>query len=165
MRIKYIDNSYIKKHRKAHILNTTNLQRLSLEKECLQLLEKNYKCNCEQNIQHFPRLIKHINKNEVKITNQGQSLNLITEKINVLDCQTQFNCISYNLQKCKIKYLDPKWTNICINEQGHISIIDFEIVVINNKPISDELDILNKKYSYEEIKNSLYKIYLKRTNE
>tara|TARA_R100000005_G_scaffold95581_2_gene77700 strand:+ start:570 stop:1058 length:489 start_codon:yes stop_codon:yes gene_type:complete len=162
MRVIQKNNNYIKKHRKFPILGTTPEQRLQLEIDSLLLLQKQYKCTCGKNAKHFPEL-KAVNFNKITITNQGLSLNLIKDKIEIYEPIKQFECIHENLKRCKIKYLDPKWTNICINESGDISLIDFEIVVINNEPISLELKELDKKYTYSEIRNKLYKIFLKRT--
>lgn len=63
--------------------------------------------------------------------------------------EEQIECIIYNLKKCKIKHLDiyPNGRNICINNKGIISLIDFDIASIDNNYKSEK--IKNRANEYD----------------
>ena len=79
--------------------------------------------------------------------------------------EEQLKCIIYNLKKCKIKHLDmhPNGKNLCINERGIISVIDFDAAVINNnyksKKIKDSANkYKNNNHYYNNLKKKIISI-------
>ena len=79
--------------------------------------------------------------------------------------EEQIECIIYNLKKCKIKHFDmhPSGKNICLNKRGIISIIDFDMVSINNKskPVKDEITNADEKDIANDFDKDSYYIELK----
>ena len=123
----------------------------NLEKKCLILLEKNYECICGLKCNHFP-VIKSFD-DEAKIftlSNNGYTLPDYRRKryakkikrIIIKNKKNQIDCIIQNMKKSKVKHYDlhHNGKNVCINEQGVISIIDFDIAVINDNPLTKEIE-------------------------
>ena len=128
-----------------------------LEKECLTIVNSNFECLCGVKCKHFPKIIL-CNPDKYKFTfsNCGYSLNkyelLVETKkikpITIKNMEEQIDCIIYNLKKCKIKHLDmhPNGKNICINNKGIISLIDFDIAAIDNNYKSENIKDLANAY-------------------
>ena len=97
--------------------NLSMKQAYQLEKDCLLLLEKNYKCICGLNAHHFPRIISCIDDEcKFKMTNCGSALHLITTQVKIIKPKEQIACIIENLKKNEIQHLDMRLSgkNICI---------------------------------------------------
>jgi hypothetical protein len=139
-------NNIIKTTKNTRINPSSGLTRkkgFNLEKDCLIILNSNFKCLCDGKCSHFPKILS-CNKDEYTFTlsNCGYSLDkyellVKTKKIKpiiIKNMKEQIECIIYNLKKCKIKHLDmhPSGKNICINNKGIISLIDFDIASIDN---------------------------------
>ena len=133
----------------------TRKEGFDLENDCLTILNSDFKCLCDVKCSHFPKIIS-CNQNEYKFifSNCGYSIDkyellIKTNKIKpitIKNMEEQIECIIYNLKKCKIKHLDmcPSGKNLCINEKGILSIIDFDIATINNKyKLEKQTDIIN----------------------
>lgn len=107
-----------------------------LEKKCLNLLNKNYNCSCGININHFPKIIKTYDKfNIFVLTNNGCSFDKIKHKIKFnINVDKQLDCIILNLKNNKIYHEDmvPDGRNLCVDKNGIISLIDFNISSIRN---------------------------------
>ena len=141
-----------------------------LEKICLLLLQKNYKCICQKKKYHFPKILK-CNDNVCKfyLSHCGKSLlekNISKEKhLNKEDLLEQINCIIYNLKKCNIKHYDIRASNICISDDGCLSLIDFDYASYNNLFYSVKIMTKDKQFKdnyYEMSKIKLQNIVLKR---
>lgn len=107
---------------------------------------------------HFPKIITcNLEKYKFILTNCGYSLDkyellVKTKKIKpiiIKNVDEQIECIIYNLKKCKIQHLDMVYNgkNICINNKGIISLIDFDIASIDNNYKSEE--IRNRANGYD----------------
>ena len=70
----------------------------------------------------------------------------------------QINCILHNLKKSKIVHLDLYPKNVCINLYGDISLIDFDISMIDNKPLTDKIKNRYLNYSDDKFMNNFKKI-------
>jgi len=128
-----------------------------LEKECLELIEKNYKCNCKHKRSHFPKMLRFDRgKTEFELTDQGTSIDTMIakkRKINIPDIDEQINCILDNLKKNKIRHLDlhDSGKNVCVDKHGTISLIDFDVASIGSIYRSTTLHDRAQKYgSYDE---------------
>ena len=128
-----------------------------LEKDCLTIVNSNFECLCGVKCKHFPKIILcNPDKYKFKFSNCGYSLNkyelLVNTKkikpITIKNMEEQIDCIIYNLKKCKIKHLDmhPSGKNICINNKGIISLIDFDIAAIDNNYKSENIKDLANAY-------------------
>ena len=132
------NNNIIKITKNEEINQWNGLTRrkgFDLERECLTILNSNFKCICSIECNHFPIIIECFpNKYKFIFSNCGINLQkyefmLKTKKIKpivIKKMEEQIDCIIYNLKKCNIKHLDmvSNTRNICINEKGHISLID-----------------------------------------
>ena len=144
--------------KKSNIFYQSTYLRYKLEKEALLLIQKNFKCVCKNKNYHFPKILNYDdNKYKLYLSINGISLNKyksflklnINEKIKIKNKEEQINCIIHNLNKCKIKYIDLKPANVCINNKGIISLIDFDLCVINDNPplrIFSNVEGAYKKY-------------------
>lgn len=128
-----------------------------LEKDCLELIEKNYKCKCKQKRSHFPKIIKFDRvRSEFELTDQGSSIDtMITNKkrITVPDMDEQIDCILDNLSRNKIRHLDlhDSGKNVCVDKAGTISLIDFDVASVGSTFKSTTLHSRAKKYgNYED---------------
>ena len=125
----------------------------NLEIECLQLIEKNYKCNCGLDVYHFPKL-KSYDKDQYKfkMTYCGETLDIANNLIEIKNQELQIKCIVENLKRSGVYHLDMvrDGRNITINEEGIISLIDFDIASINKKFLSKNLkcryDTMTNRY-------------------
>ena len=122
----------------------TRKEAFNLEKNCLKILNSNFKCLCDVNCDHFPKIIScYPDKYKFVLSNCGYSFDkyesLVKKKkikpIIIKNMEEQIDCIIYNLKKCKIKHLDMHLSgkNICLNKKGILSLIDFDIASIDNK--------------------------------
>ena len=136
----------------------TRKEGFDLEKDCLTILNSNFECLCDVKCSHFPKIIScNPDKYKFKLSNCGYSLNkyellVKTKKIKpiiIKNMDEQIECIIYNLKKCKIKHLDMvgNGKNICINNKGIISLIDFDIASIDNNYKSEK--IKNRANAYD----------------
>ena len=138
-----------------------------LEKEALLLIKENYNCICKNKANHFPKLIKYDDKrhmfylsiNGVNLNDYKLFLNLnVREKIKIQNKEEQIDCIIHNLNKCKIKHLDLLPKNVCINYDGIISLIDFDMCAINNKPHGIVIRKRYKSYTQASFREQFLKI-------
>ncbi len=127
-----------------------------LEYLCLSKLNKNFVCICQnKDNHHFPKII-NINDSELKFTfsHCGTSLDKLKYEINILNYEKQVDCILHNLKKNNVIHLDmtKNGKNLCITDNGILSLIDFDIAIINNKYLSAKLEKRFKNYgnSYDD---------------
>ena len=139
----------------------TRKEGFDLEKDCLIILNSNFKCLCDVKCEHFPKIIScDPDKYKFILSNCGYSLDkyelfVKTKKIKpitIKNMEEQIDCIIYNLKKSKIKHLDmhPSGKNICINEKGVISLIDFDIASIDNNYKSGKIKDRAGCHRYQE---------------
>ena len=163
-------NNIIKKTKKQNRKwnGLTRKEGFNLEKDCLILLNSNFKCLCDVKCEHFPKIIScDPGKYKFIFSNCGYSLNkykhlVKTKKIKpiiIKNMEEQIECIIYNLKKSKIKHLDMTacGKNVCINEKGVISLIDFDIASIDNNYKSKQIENKAAEYGkdYIELKKRL----------
>ena len=122
-----------------------------LEYECLELINNNFKCKCKcQKNNHFPKIISCNKDNFIfELSDCGISLNnyrqYVKQKkikpIKIVNLDEQIDCIISNLKEKKIKHLDMTLCgkNLCINSNGIISLIDFDIAAIDDKFMSEKI--------------------------
>ena len=96
---------------------------------CLTLLEKFFTPRYF-NFFSFPKIIS-INKDNLSFTmsNCGVSLSADT-KIIPCDLENQLKNIFFNLKRCNILYKDIHPENVCVDNAGHVYLIDFEVAFI-----------------------------------
>ena len=129
-----------------NIYKTSHKKGFDNEVECLQRLKKNFINNPE--ISHFPfPQILSINETElsIQLTNCGDNLIVNNQKISPTNLNDTIQCIFNNLIKSNIQHLDIHPKNICINERGEISLIDFGKV--NLTQTTEQLQAFYKKPS------------------
>lgn len=164
-----------KEYRRYNGINPTSkltrLEGFKFEKKCLQLLNLKFKCICGLNCNHFP-ILKDYNEKEFKLvlSNCGISIRdykntwtllknnkVKTKKYSLKNPIKQIDCIIFNLKRCKIKHLDLKEEakNICINKDGILSVIDFDIGSIHSKNHKDIQFYNNLRNNLIHIVNSL----------
>ena len=110
-----------------------NRQAENREILCLKILNaytRNYPCTCGS---HFPTLLNYRKHSFIKLSYQGIDLRELKKKRNVIyinNLDKQIRCIYNTLKKCKIAHLDinNNGKNICINKNGTLSLIDFDIM-------------------------------------
>ena len=125
-----------------------------LEIDCLELIQKNYKCKChkDKRRKHFPIIINYnIDKYELEMSDQGTSiLQMISEKkkLKIKDAEKQIDCIIRNLKRSHIRHLDLHHSgkNMCVNKYGVISLIDFDVASIGSEYESTVLEERANKY-------------------
>jgi len=131
-----------------------------LEKKCLELINKNYKCTCKKKRNHFPSIIRcDTFRYEFELTDQGMSIDkmiLKRKKINIRDVDEQIDCILDNLNRNGIRHLDlhDSGKNVCIANDNTISVIDFDVASIGTTYLSKTLHHRAVKYGTD------YKSYL-----
>ena len=125
----------------------TRDQSFQLEKDCLTTLNNNFECKCTVKCNsHFP-IIKELIEDECTfiLSNCGPDIKNYNkqniEKMNINNINEQIDCIVYNLEKNKIINFDlsPNGKNICVSKEGIISMIDFDMAVIDNNILSAQL--------------------------
>ena len=169
------NNIITKKIKKCKINKWNGLTRKEAcdnENQCLTILNYNFECLCDVKCSHFPKIISFDpDKYGFILSNCGLSLdnyNILvkTKKIKpiiITNIDKQIECIIYNLKKSKIKHLDIKPGNICINKNGILSLIDFDISSIDNNYKSWKIKKRANSYDngggyYINIKNKLITI-------
>ena len=124
---------------------------------CLQIINKYIIENKNISGNHFPKLIKYKKGNYIILSNQGIDLQKIKKKrikIKIYNIDKQIKSIYNILDKCKIAHLDinDNGKNICINQNGIISLIDFDIIHFIKLDTLDNLTTLMldriRKYNY-----------------
>ncbi len=127
---------------KKYINKELALKRFNIETKCLRKLESNFECICF-NTRHFPRIINS-QRGVLTLSHCGTSLNNNFD-FNLQHTfsfyEKQIDCILYNLKKNKIIHLDMSSSgkNLCISPEGIISVIDFDIVKLQNYDLSTKL--------------------------
>jgi tRNA A-37 threonylcarbamoyl transferase component Bud32 len=143
-----------KKYNK-NINGLKSFQIMHLEHECLKRLENNYRCFCCLD-NHFPKIVSvNWRKKTITMTDCGETVYNIREidKIKPGDLPImgiQISCILDNLRRNRIKHLDIHRNNICI-KNGVIGLIDFNIAVIDDLPMSDDIKMRAKRYRDDEL--------------
>ena len=139
--------------------NTCTKRFILREIRALQILKSNYRCICGRNAYHFPEIIQgDQNKKLVQLKFCGE--NLQHPYLPPTDTAEQVQCIHYNLTKSKIFHMDISKKNICIDNDGVIFLIDFDMCVFQNEPDPTQSDKINRNYTIKMIHQ-----YIQRNNE
>ena len=122
----------------------SKIESYELEYLCLSKLNENFVCICQnKDNHHFPKII-NMNDSELKFTfsHCGTSLDKLKYEIKILNCENQVDCIIHNLRKNNIIHLDmvSNGKNLCITDDGILSLIDFDIASIDNKYLSTKIE-------------------------
>lgn len=143
--------SFIRKYNKY---NPKRIYNDLTKKEAFELELEIYKrVSGEKN---FPKLINYdIDKMFLEIEHCGKSLDKLS-KINIKNPNEQIENIDRVLKKYNIKHLDlhNSGKNICYKD-GEIYLIDFDIAIIDNKPLSKKLSDKNKEIDVVKILNNI----------
>ena len=137
------------------------------ELNILKLLEEIFVNKPEIDHYPFPKVISHgetlkSGKLTISMTfcgiNAIENACLYAEKKNITptNCYNTVECIINNLKNNSILYLDWKGDNVCINEYGQISLIDFGRFKIPKQSNKHRLDKMYNKPNFEELKKALY---------
>lgn len=172
----------VKKNLINHLNNYSGFPYLiGLQREilCIKLLYNaylNHGCTCGLNHHHFPILINYKISNNggfIKMTNQGIDIQQLLKKpkkhrrlnnLNNESIHKQIDCILNILNKANIVHLDlnNNGKNICINENGLISLIDFDIMHIkdydNNSTLTPLMYNRINRFAYTDFKEKIYNI-------
>ena len=108
------------------------------ETDALIRLENNFQCLCGMG-KHFPILL-HKNfdgKQKFYMTYMGKDLRYLDHEIHIPNITKQIDCIVYNLRKSNIVHFDIQSKNICVDNNGKLSLIDFEHILIDGKNLID----------------------------
>lgn len=149
----------------------TREQAFKLEHTCLKLLNKKFECICKKKSTHFPKIISlYPSMYEFTLSYCGRSI-FDREKENIIikikNLEEQIDCIIHNLKKANVMHIDmvPNGKNLCLSRKGIISVIDFDIAVVNEKILSDKInEIYVDKYGgtrelyYEQFKQNIINI-------
>ena len=116
-------------------LGLNRMEAFLLEKECLTLLNNNFKCICSKPRTHFPKITEcDPNKFEFELTHCGVTVDNFGDgfahKVFKRSAAEQMECIIQNLKTNKIVHYDIALRNLCINEDGDLSLIDFDVATI-----------------------------------
>lgn len=131
-----------KPNKKTFLRGLSQKQAYQLEKKILLLLETNFKCVCGLNTYHFPKIVSCVDvEYKFKLTNCGTSLDVTPKESKIPNQDEQINCIVENMKKSNIQHLDVVNTgqNICLDTDGTLSVIDFDIASINEVFLSTEI--------------------------
>ncbi|TVP71903.1 MAG: hypothetical protein EA339_07750 [Rhodobacteraceae bacterium] len=137
-------------------------QALHLELTCLIRLAKG------ENAAHFPRVLKlDLLKKRFELTDQGPSLKerqKTGKKVAVRDADQQIATIIAALKEAKITYLDmhPDGKNLCVQDDGHLSLIDFDITAIDGLPqsglLAEKLKTFDENGGYDALAQQMREI-------
>lgn len=159
--------SFIKKNSNRKYYNGLNTREsFELEKNCLEIINSNFKCICGLKCYHFPKLLSYNSKTvTMKLSHCGISMDKYSrhnKPIIIKNMNEQINCIIYNLKNNKIKHHDMHLSgkNLCLNSNGIISVIDFDIATINDEDRSPERVLARHRSHkhYTHFKDAIIKI-------
>lgn len=160
-------NSRINSKSKNKYSGLKKKEEFIIEKYCLEKLNNNFVCLCDNKCNHFPSIISSSN-GIFKLSNCGVSLdnykNFVINKeidpISIINVEQQIKCILDNLEKNNIKHLDMclDGRNLCVSKTGILSLIDFNIASINNEHTTSEI---KKRLEYYGTANDSYNKYMK----
>ena len=130
----------------------------NLEKKCIRKLNNNFKCICITKCNHFPILKKCDKYNHTFVlSNCGLSIDKYIQMVKMgqikpyklKNYNKQIDCILSNLNKCKIQHFDMHGNgkNLCINKNGNLSLIDFDIATIDGHPLTERMKKKVKKFN------------------
>jgi len=119
-------------------------------------------CICN-NINHFPIVLSYKENSYIKLTNEGIDINNLRKTsriIKVYNTILQIKCIISILNQAGIEHLDlnTNGKNICINNSGKISLIDFDICyikILDKKLNNIMIERLNRHRQYDTFKHIL----------
>lgn len=137
---------------------------IETEIKCLTELTMSYKknkCICGRGC-HFPIILDYIPGKKVTMTYTGDDIRKIKKSkkyIKIHDAKLQILCILNSLMYTKIEHLDinENGKNICIDNNGKIYLIDFDIAFMGKYQNEKKLNNLMKKRLFRFRKYNTYK--------
>ena len=141
----------------------TRDESFDLEMNCLTLINSNFQCICHNKSTHFPKLIEFDKKQfKLLLSNCGTSIDKLNhlqkKNIIVYNLDKQLDCIIHNLKNANVQHRDMHLSgkNICIDNNGIISIIDFDLArITDSKKHSKFYTELRKKIKKAIIYNNI----------
>jgi tRNA A-37 threonylcarbamoyl transferase component Bud32 len=125
----------------------------------LNKLNKNYKCECGLECNHFPKVIYDIYYlNTIIMTHNGLDCKYLNKFIMIPNYKKQIKCIINNLQNNNINQNDIVPKNVCVNSKGVISIIDYDLAKDSTSNPVDYSEVEQKIINI--IENNKYLILL-----
>lgn len=136
----------------------TREQSFNLERKCLKRVNKHYECICGLGLKtkHFPTILDTNPKMlSITMTHMGPSVKSLKKQkkhVNIKNKEEQIRCIIHNLKKASVCHLDfhPTGKNTCVNKDGVLALIDFDIAIIKTTPddkIYPNIGKLKRKYA------------------
>jgi hypothetical protein len=125
-------NSSIVNSRVIHIFDWyVKINQNSDELAALKALQTHYACRCHPPRQHFPRVAFEFPLPPVytihATISSGTSLDRVNDFEVPHNLHVQCECIFDNMRRAGVRHLDLAPKNVCIDHQGTISLIDFEL--------------------------------------
>ena len=121
-------------------------QSFHLEIHCLKRLEQYFECICGRGY-HFPRIVRYnAEQSRLTLSYRGPSIDKLRSRTRVSKMEAQLKCIIHNLRKSEIKHLDMHEKNLCVNRDGIISIIDFDVACAKSDFRSSVIRGIAKSY-------------------
>ena len=136
-------------HCSTNQIGLTGKEQYLFEKKCLTILKQNFIDYFNVNFYPFPVILKDDPSNCVlTLSFCGNTIknifhnSILQQKLveyNFVqkNIQNQINNILFNLKKNNIYHLDVKQSNVCVNKDGFISLIDFGIGFINSNDVAE----------------------------
>ena len=157
------DKFYTKKYgnRLRSFKNMTKYQRFFLELDCLSRL--NYEMQNNNNYKHFPILFDFdAQRLEIFTSYNGISLQELNSEVMVNNLDGQIDFIVSALESAGIYHLDMSMTknNILVDGDGCLSIIDFDMAQVDNRPFNWTVSENMKSKRYRLTRERLYEIVL-----
>jgi hypothetical protein len=160
------NNIIIKEIKKSKVNKYNNLTRIgafNLEKDCLERINDRFNCKCSIKTTHFPKIISCDETTfKFELTNCGiciKEYNKLVKankyneenKIIIINKEEQINCIMENLINSNVIHLDMTLNgkNLCITDEGILSIIDFDIAIIDDNISSDQIRKIYDQYNLQ----------------
>lgn len=134
---------------------------MHLEHMCLDRLSTTT-CSCGVHEDHFPSVIQYNYDNrQLAVKNVGGNIfDHHTSLTKIPLFSLQIKCICDSLKRCGIQHLDLNKTNICVSDNGTIGLIDFELCVVDQQPLTDELSELYQQHKSDNVILEFKKLFI-----
>jgi len=141
--------SYVKKMRASNSRwsGLDRKQAWAMECRCLRLLEQHYVCHCRRKRRHFPVIFAaNSAKQTIEMSLQGKSIRSMLDeggrRYSPSSVDEQLDCICANMHRAGVQHLDMvrNGKNLCIDADGTISVIDFDIASVGPHCPTEKLE-------------------------
>lgn len=125
------------------------------ELHTLARVANNYKCTCSRDAFHFPKVLAQQECffgmfSVIRMSDCGKTVASLGGKYTrPNDCGEQIACIKRTLRRAGVYHMDPHASNVCVDQNGVLSLIDFDMVYLIGKddPWSMRNTELKSKYN------------------